>query len=468
MLSITGRMLLAVAGLLVAACGGGSGAADAELAQVLVLGGSGQTGTVGEILAQPLMLRLTNSSGQPLPGVALTMTVAPGGGSLFAGTVISEADGVARNRWQLGTVAGEQEVQVRSLDRNGQLRTWALVRATARAGAPDRFQVVSGGQQSAMQAQELADPIRLQVWDVYGNPTPSVVASFGSDQGGTAPDATTDANGVAETRWTLGLPVGTQNLKASAASLPTRIVATATALRAPLSAPVALQKEGSAAPLAATQHQLLPQWLSVRVVDRLSNGVPGIPVAFTSPAPVGDFEPATVTTDADGRADWAGYVHGSGRITVQAQAAGLSSVSFELDIASRGGLLDGTWDLAAPLTLPLGGTIHRLELKDQTWTCSRYFRATWAIYNCGALDRITGEMHLVLAPDSDAIHDLLGSASLSADGRGGASGLRTFTFEGTSIPGASPLPWSAQRRGFVTLPCNRPDALSNEWIRNGC
>src|SRR5688572_6014391 len=89
------------------ACGnGGPGPEDREPARVEVASGSGQQGTAGQTLAQPVRVRVVDDRGRPVPGQSVNFVVTGGGGTVSVGTVTTDDDGYAATQWTLGTVAG--------------------------------------------------------------------------------------------------------------------------------------------------------------------------------------------------------------------------------------------------------------------------------------------------------------------------------------------------------------------------
>ena len=67
--------------------------------------GDAQSGTVREELASPLVVKVVDENGRPLQGQAVNFRVTAGGGSVFASASVTNADGIAQERWTLGTVA---------------------------------------------------------------------------------------------------------------------------------------------------------------------------------------------------------------------------------------------------------------------------------------------------------------------------------------------------------------------------
>src|SRR4051812_24147060 len=81
-----------------------------------VTSGGGQTGLVGQELPNPIVVEVTGPDGRPAPGVLINFVVTAGGGHVFAGSALTNTVGEARERWTLGSEAGDNIVEARSVD----------------------------------------------------------------------------------------------------------------------------------------------------------------------------------------------------------------------------------------------------------------------------------------------------------------------------------------------------------------
>lgn len=97
----------------------GSAAATAQVSvvqvptEILKVSGDGQTVTAGTTLPAPLVIRLNDAGGSPVPGRTATFTVNQGDGSTSAATVVTGSDGRASSSFTTGTVSDSpQEVSV--------------------------------------------------------------------------------------------------------------------------------------------------------------------------------------------------------------------------------------------------------------------------------------------------------------------------------------------------------------------
>jgi hypothetical protein len=89
----------------------GDGAAGATLE---LIEGDGQSAPAGShVLVQPAV-RVTDGSGHPVPGVAVTFVVTGGGGSVDKASQSTNGDGIARTGWTLGAGPGTNTLEARA------------------------------------------------------------------------------------------------------------------------------------------------------------------------------------------------------------------------------------------------------------------------------------------------------------------------------------------------------------------
>jgi hypothetical protein len=117
-----GRWTLLAALLLVASCTDTSNAPSGRGLPISlsVFSGNGQNGTVGQELPLPIKVLATDGNNQPIANQVVNFVVTAGGGSVFAGTALTNVNGIAAEVWRLGTVAGSvQTVEVRAVAPDG-------------------------------------------------------------------------------------------------------------------------------------------------------------------------------------------------------------------------------------------------------------------------------------------------------------------------------------------------------------
>lgn len=161
-------------------CDAGNSPVSRVPASLLIVSGKDQVGIVGTELAQPLVVRVVNDEGDPVPGQLVNFRVTEGGGSVFAGSALTNQQGIAQERWTLGTQAGStQAVEARAVDPNtGEPLVFGIFQATAVAGVASGIQIQQG---SSLAMIALGDSAMLSVaaTDAHGNAidTASVVWS---------------------------------------------------------------------------------------------------------------------------------------------------------------------------------------------------------------------------------------------------------------------------------------------------
>ena len=135
------RRAAAVVAVLLVSCGESGTTPAGPVASIQLVAGNNQTGFAGEELPDAAVVRVTDSAGAPVPGQIINFKVTEGGGSVFAGAAISDASGMARERWTLGGVGGlqpvPQKLEARAVDsQTGAAIVFATFEATAVARPP--------------------------------------------------------------------------------------------------------------------------------------------------------------------------------------------------------------------------------------------------------------------------------------------------------------------------------------------
>ena len=302
------------------------------------ISGAGQGGQAGTTLAKPFVVSVLDQNGSAFAGAVVSFSVTVGGGTLSTSTATTDANGRARSTLTLGSDPGANTVAatVEGLEP-------VTFTATAVEQTPHSLTKVSGDSQEGPASTKLAAPFVVSVLDQASSPLAGVSVTFSVTAGGgmlssttdanpctiesstSSTIATTDANGQAATRLTLGSEPGTNTVTATVAGLES---VTFTATAAEQAMPHSLTKvcgdsqEGTAGILLAEPFVVL-------VSDEDSAAMAGVVVSFSVTAGGGTLSDTTATTDANGRAATR-LTLGSepGTNTVAATVEGLESGTF--------------------------------------------------------------------------------------------------------------------------------------------
>jgi hypothetical protein len=202
---------------LLAACG--SSTSPAVPANLVLVSGNNQTGQASSTLALPLVVKVTDSGGNAVPGVAVAWAAASGGGSVQPGTGTSGADGTASTLAALGPKAGANTFTASSASLTGSPVVFA---ATSTAGPAANLAAFSGNAQTGQPNSTLGLPLVVQATDSNGNPVSGIAVTFAAGAGGgsvTPTSAVTAANGTASTAATLGPTTSTSYFTATSGAL---------------------------------------------------------------------------------------------------------------------------------------------------------------------------------------------------------------------------------------------------------
>jgi PKD repeat protein len=295
--------LLCVA-LLLGACGGDSLSLppDGQPATITIKDGDDQNGRVGEPLAKPLLVQVTDSRGRPVEGatVAFEFNGAGPGASVVPQEKTTNGDGMADAVLVLGTTIGLQTGRARVMTGGASSPIQASFTATALPENANSMAAVAGQDQTGHVGQPLIDRLVVEVTDGFGNPVAGVPISWVAVGGGGVSEAVvpTGADGRSRVDRTLGPAVGPQTTLASADSLagsPVTFFHTAVAGDASFLVIVSGNDQ------TAEAGTLLPQELVVQLIDAEGNGVAGTAVTWVAAVGGGSPAPENTTTDAEGR-----------------------------------------------------------------------------------------------------------------------------------------------------------------------
>ena len=264
---------------------------------------------------------VSTNAGKAVANAPVTFAVTAGNGTISATTVKTDKQGIAAVGWTYGTQPGVN-VLTATL---GTLPPVAFT-VTTTGGGPTQMAKVNDGQ-SAPVGEALAQPVSVIVRNASGQPVAGAAVFFTALSGSSlsAPGETgallvTDADGRAQTTWTMATVPGKDTLTAAVDGLPTSYFVATAVVGAPFE--MLTSGDGQSGPVDV----MLPAALGVTVNDKYHNPIPALAVTWT-PQGGGAATPATGITSDSGKSStqWKLPVT-AGAATLGVAAGGLSAV----------------------------------------------------------------------------------------------------------------------------------------------
>jgi hypothetical protein len=239
------RPLFSIAATLVSAALIGACTAPTESSHVTpglaIVSGNGQSGIAGQLLVDPVVVSVGDSSGRAVAGAEIHWEVTSGGGAIAESLSYTDVTGRASAIWTLGVEGLTQTMQagVSQNPLNSPASMPSVIFTAAANGAATVLLLVAGDNQAAMVVDTLPVPLRVRAVNQAGNGVPGVrVAWAAAHVGNVFPsESLTDVQGEATASWVLGGTVGIQEATATATGLsgsPRSFSATANAAAAQL------------------------------------------------------------------------------------------------------------------------------------------------------------------------------------------------------------------------------------------
>ena len=184
-----------------------------------VSAGDNQSATVHTNVATAPAVLVTDSLGNPVPGVGVTFSVSSGGGSATGTSATTNASGIATvGSWKLGTTAGSNTLTASSAGLAD-----VVFQATGTASSATTIAIGAGDNQSATVNTNTPTAPTVHVTDQYGNSVSGVPVTFALASGGgsaTGLSQSTGGGGAATVgSWKLGTVAGSNTLTATSAGL---------------------------------------------------------------------------------------------------------------------------------------------------------------------------------------------------------------------------------------------------------
>ncbi len=288
--------------------------------------GNNQSAYVGTTLPTTLsVLALNDYTNQPAPGVPVTFTASPSGGSFGSPTTVTNGSGIATTTYKVPTKPATVTITASS-----SAAAATYFSETAAAGPAAEISLVSGGYQKGTVATILPAPVVVSVKDPFNNLMPNAAVNFTDNgAGGTfnPASATTNSSGEASTYYTLPTKATSLTITATTGAFNT------SAAEQSVAGSAASVNYVSGNNQSAQPNTQLTLPLVVSVNDQYGNVVSGVTVNFSDNGAGGRLSKSQVITNSSGRAS-VNYVTPSsaGTVTVTASVAGLPGFSFTVTV----------------------------------------------------------------------------------------------------------------------------------------
>ncbi len=169
-------------------------------ATIALKSGGGQQATVTQAYAAPLVFKVTDGSGFPVPNAVVSFAVptSGAGASLASGSLSTDVAGEVSVAATANTVSGAFVVKASVTG----VATPASAGLQNLPGAAVGLRVVSGGTQTTAAGTDFPAPLVVEAIDAYGNPVPGAHVTWSGPSTGagatlSSGDVVTDANGRA-------------------------------------------------------------------------------------------------------------------------------------------------------------------------------------------------------------------------------------------------------------------------------
>lgn len=272
--------------------------------RLLLISGDGQNAVVNQPVPEPLVVKVVDTAGQPVPNFDVEFVVTSGDAS-FGGqpsfTTSTNAQGMAQGVPEMGTTAGQTiRIEARAAGVSNSPIHFSIVTV---AGEPLQLTIVSGNNQTGTAEQILPEALAVRVSDLYDNPVAGYPVTFQVNSGecyfdgATTKTVASDSLGVAQTRVTLGTEQGQSIVEAKTdVSSVTFVLNTSGEKVLP---DLARSTFTATSPILADG--VSQSELRVSLVDTDGNPVPGIQISFMTTGEAVTFTQPDSITNAQGQ-----------------------------------------------------------------------------------------------------------------------------------------------------------------------
>jgi adhesin/invasin len=355
-------------------------------------------------------VKLTDSGGNPLNGMAVTLSAAGGGGPL-EGTVNGTTDitGTATFNDLRIKATGTYQLMAVSGALSALSNTFQITPATA-----TNITVFDGNGQTAPVGAVYASPFRVSVADVFGNPIANAQVTFSAPASGASVTFASSATVASDISGIATSPIATANQTAGAF----QVLATTAGAMQPATfnltnaAGTANQLVFVQQPSGTPAGQVITPSVTVQLQDSFGNKVAmaGVNVTIQASPVAGRFRAlsgtATEATDATGLASFTNLsLSQTGQYTLSAEASGITSATSNQFTITAG---------AAAAIQATGGTLQSITIN------TAFPDALQVLVTDAANNPVSGATVTFMAPGSGASAALASSSAIT-DATGHAS-----------------------------------------------
>ncbi|MCI0691672.1 Ig-like domain-containing protein [candidate division KSB1 bacterium] len=269
-------------------------------AKLAMISGNSQQGTVGEVLAQPVVVRVADSYDRPVWGVPVTFSITLGNGFVNEKRQIalpSDAFGEVKANWRLGLDVGLNVLRAESAGLSGSPIDF---QAQANPGEASAMLLMSGNPVYG-DANSQSEPLVVQTVDRQGHGVEGVPVIFELIEGaGTLTDnyVMTGSTGLASAKVDFGSQSGWRKVRVSSEGLAgSPLIMQAYARPLDASSIHVVERTNNQN---GTKGKPLNFPLQVQVRDGLGNPVPGVQVNFVVTAGGGQIDVPIAISDTNG------------------------------------------------------------------------------------------------------------------------------------------------------------------------
>ena len=146
--------------------------------RIQIISGNNQTPRAGAFLPDSFLIRVTTSSGIPVPGIQVTyeqITPVNNGYFVWNTSRTTDSSGYAKNKYYADELVGLDSIKVTASGVDDSIVYFVL---NVIPDDPDTIYQVSGNKQIAIGGQKLPNPCVVRVDDKFGNPIPNQLVWF--------------------------------------------------------------------------------------------------------------------------------------------------------------------------------------------------------------------------------------------------------------------------------------------------